>query len=393
MNLADIMTNLPVIIQRLSSDQFASIRDEWNVLLKRSAATSPFLLWEWMHTWWTNFGEAHTLLMLSFRRDGRLIGLAPLHIRTSSAGIRRVRILSDDLADHLDLIAAPGEETAVVEGLWDYLRENTGIWDLIQLLHIREGATALVQPRAAASGVCWKARIQENLCRVVSVGKDFSTYLEMRPGLSFRRKFSKKVRRLMETEKAELVRPDSGQVEEFMRIFIAMHERRSVQMGRRSAFLDVRAVRFIGSAAKSLFDLGVLRLVFLEVKNQATACYVGLEMKNRLFLFQSGIDPDWMHLSSGAVLTYLVIKDGFERGLSEIDFLSGEESYKDIWATDRRLQYDLFAYRLTMRGIAVAANDTLRRSLWMALRILTRSRLAAAPVDAAKRMMLRARKN
>ena len=40
---------------------FSALRAEWNSLLRASASASPFLTWEWLHTWWQQLGGASTL--------------------------------------------------------------------------------------------------------------------------------------------------------------------------------------------------------------------------------------------------------------------------------------------------------------------------------------------
>ena len=55
------------------------LRPEWNGLLCRSPASSVFLTWEWIATWWEHFGREGDLLILAVRDEsGRLVGLAPL---------------------------------------------------------------------------------------------------------------------------------------------------------------------------------------------------------------------------------------------------------------------------------------------------------------------------
>ncbi len=36
--------------------RLAALRGEWTALFDAAASPSPFLSWEWLHTWWRHFG-------------------------------------------------------------------------------------------------------------------------------------------------------------------------------------------------------------------------------------------------------------------------------------------------------------------------------------------------
>ncbi len=73
------------LIEHWDEARFASSREEWQALLQHSDADPLFLSWDWMHGWWVLFRkQTDELRLLAVRRNGELVGLAPLHVHRGS---------------------------------------------------------------------------------------------------------------------------------------------------------------------------------------------------------------------------------------------------------------------------------------------------------------------
>ena len=48
-------------------------------------------------------------------------------------------------------------------------------------------------------------------------------------------------------------------------------------------------------------------------------------------MYQSGLDPAASHLEAGHAVCYAAIRDCFETGHRQFDFLRGDEPYKAFW--------------------------------------------------------------
>ncbi|MEU8674789.1 GNAT family N-acetyltransferase [Streptomyces sp. NPDC048560] len=58
--------------------EFGALADEWDALHRRCRTATPFQSHAWLHSWWLSYGPAGRLRVVLARRDGRLIGAAPL---------------------------------------------------------------------------------------------------------------------------------------------------------------------------------------------------------------------------------------------------------------------------------------------------------------------------
>ncbi|MBT2507281.1 GNAT family N-acetyltransferase [Streptomyces sp. ISL-98] len=58
--------------------RFAELQAEWDALHRRCATATPFQSHAWLHSWWLSYGTNGLLRVVLARRNGRLIGAAPL---------------------------------------------------------------------------------------------------------------------------------------------------------------------------------------------------------------------------------------------------------------------------------------------------------------------------
>ncbi|MFI6564643.1 GNAT family N-acetyltransferase [Streptomyces sp. NPDC050534] len=60
--------------------EFAALAEEWGRLHASCPSATPFQTHAWLHSWWLSYGTPGGLRLFLVRRDGRLVGAAPLTI-------------------------------------------------------------------------------------------------------------------------------------------------------------------------------------------------------------------------------------------------------------------------------------------------------------------------
>ena len=79
------------------------------------------------------------------------------------------------------------------------------------------------------------------------------------------------------------------------------------------------------------------RLAVLYIDGKAVAAQLWFVVQNKASIFRLAYDEDWKHYSTGSILTaYLMryVMDIYK--VEEIDFLTGNEVYKQDWMSERR---------------------------------------------------------
>ena len=85
---------------------------------------------------------------------------------------------------------------------------------------------------------------------------------------------------------------------------------------------------FFRSLAKAMAQARLLRFGILELESLPIAAVLCFDYNNRVYLYNSGYDPQYGSLSAGLISKILSIKDSIERGRDKYDFLRGAENYK-----------------------------------------------------------------
>lgn len=329
----------------------------WDQLVDSSPLPSPFL-----RSWWlTGAGGPgrHFLLVV----DGaHLLGGLALEWRHP---MRSVRVMGDGslCPDHLDLLAAPGHEAAVVSLLRDWLCRPGE--RLLDLKGIRAGSRLIEalpgrvrrEPMAGApftplpdSPEAYRAALPSQFRKNLRV----SAKRLAAEGVTHRAIRGQAVRARLET----------------------LRELHQAQWGSRSGFLPVFdrfAAGFSGGCAAD-------EVVVHELGNDdlVVATVTAFEVAGRVSLYQSArlTDRRWRDVTT--ILLAAIIDDACVRGLSEVDFLRGDEPYKGRFAPDRREMSRLVAGHGVVGRLGGVTKATTFRATKTAVRCVRFGRSAVA---------------
>jgi CelD/BcsL family acetyltransferase involved in cellulose biosynthesis len=295
---------------------------QWDQLVDSSPLPSPFL-----RSWWlTGAGGPgrHFLLVI----DGaHLLGGLALEQRHP---MRSVRMIGDGslCPDHLDLLAAPGHEAAVVSLLRDWLRRPGE--RLLDLKGIRAGSWLI---KALPGRV---RREPMAVAPFTPLTDSAAAYRATLPS-QFRRNLRVSAKRLA----AEGVTHRTIRGRAVLQHLDILRELHQSQWGSRSGFLPVFdrfAAGFAGGCAAdevAVHELGNDSLV--------VAIVTAFEVAGRVSLYQSARLTDRRWRDATTVLLAAIIDDACARGFSEVDFLRGDEPYKGRFAPNHREMFRLVA--------------------------------------------------
>jgi CelD/BcsL family acetyltransferase involved in cellulose biosynthesis len=129
----------------------------------------------------------------------------------------------------------------------------------------------------------------------------------------------------------------------------------------------------LAALVDGLGKLGALCIVVLECDGEVVAGSINAIQGNRLMAFFATYDPVVARASPGIMLMTHYIKWAFDNGITEVDFLRGEEVYKFEFANTFVTLDGFLASRTVIGALVLAAHG-----LWNAAR---RSAKAPKPVE------------
>jgi CelD/BcsL family acetyltransferase involved in cellulose biosynthesis len=365
----------------------AALRPKWGALCEESEAGCLFLTPEWLVPWWEHFGADRDLCCIAVFDCERLVGFLPLFSElTRFAGIpaRRVAFVGDGATgcDYLDILAAPGRETDVRAAVLDALGELS--WDVCDLDSLwRDSPTAhfLAQRfpnrrtiRSSDAGlggpaarVVRDARLRFVCPRIPLTGtaEEFFASLGRRENLRRREKWLYK----QPGVSIEVART-AAEARPAVERFFELHRARWAVEGGSDGLADPRYEAFHRAAVRELAERGWLRLYTLFVARRPVASVYGVVHKQTFLYYQSGYDPAWASKSVGLILLARTVQDAWREGLSEFDFLRGNEAYKSEWARGDRWTIQMRLWRgargqaaRTARQATVFARESIKAAL------------------------------
>lgn len=341
-------------IERVGLEEFENSRETWNAIARAMSYPSVFCTWEWVYTWWEHFGRVYEPFVLFLRRDGELRGILPL--------FRETRLLRNDgkigkillyggstkvYPDHLDVICAPEDAAECLEAFLGYLHREGASWDVTQLPYISEdSAIARWGGQAPASELFIQHPV--SVAPYVSITGDYESYLSQLSS-NERQKIRSRRRKLLDAEGVNYVRVQRHQFHDAFESLLQLHEKRAKQKNIRSSFVLSGISAFHDSLLTRLPEDQVWLRCLCKGKTTIAAFY-GFKHCGYVFYYQLGYDPDWAKHAPGAVLLQETIREAFESGCVEYNFLQGGEEFKFRWTVARRVLLHAVAFNVTACG-------------------------------------------
>ncbi|WP_242335839.1 GNAT family N-acetyltransferase [Anaeromyxobacter sp. SG66] len=379
------------VVEHRDPARLAVLKEEWRALFDAAQAPSPFLSWEWLHTFHRCFAARRPIWILEARdRDARLAGLLVLSARPGLVGERRFSLLGNGLtgADGLDVLARPEHAAAAREAIARALAAGAAAWDVLCLEDLPCGSPTVAALRAAMAPRGVRAQVERGfVCPGFVVRGTFEQHLSR---IRRRETYTRRVRWLEKQAGFRIEVAAADEATAAMDDFLRLHRLRWEVEGGSSGIPPGPVEEFHREVAPLLAARGWLRMYRLFVGRDAIAAVYGLEVGRRFFYYQSGYDPAWSARSPGVVLVGRTVADAYARGLTDYDFLRGTEAYKMDWAWDRRETCSVRLQAPSLRaGTAVAAEEAFRAArgiarsvaperVWGALRRARRSLEASA---------------
>jgi hypothetical protein len=326
-------------------NQFLELRYKWNNVLDRCRDKHIYLTWEYLSTYWKHFGKEKKLRILCIKDKNKIIAIAPL--RQSRLGFSGplsydvieplgYRGLMPEGADYTGFILAE-REAECLQLFLDYLVKHDS-WDFIYLMDI-PGNSAIPGLLSQISNLIPLAFETEKgaSCPYMLIPNSVDALMKTLSH-NFRYNLRRSMRKLQsDFHKVEFKKYDEvGSVEETMRSFFELHQKRCKSKGLPGVFAKREICNFYIDFAKLFADNDWLALYFLLVDDKPIAAHYCFEYKNKIYFALGGFDPYYSSYSVGNLVHLKTIEKSIEKGLEEYDFLKGDEAYKSGWTANRR---------------------------------------------------------
>jgi CelD/BcsL family acetyltransferase involved in cellulose biosynthesis len=314
---------------------FTALRPHWNALLRSSASDSPFLTWEWLHSWCTHLAGSAMVKLVAVRDGAELIAVAPFCVVPGRLPwFSQIALMGTGCAgsDYLDLIAQAGREGEAISAIAGYLNAQQ---TTVRLDRLPDASVAeRLATRLTADG--WVVTsAPDGVCPVIPLaGHTWDSYLATL-GSAHRANVRRRLRGIEQQFRVrfDLVTSDGDRMAALDSL-ARFHQRRFQPRGGSTAFHTPAVRAFQDEATRRALDRGWLRMYVLRLDDEIAAVMYGLLYGRTFYFYQHGFDDRFSRHSIGLVLMAHTVRAAIDNGAATFDLLWGTEAYKSLWARE-----------------------------------------------------------
>lgn len=322
-----------------------ALKPQWNDLLKSSASDTVFLTSEWLDCWLKTVGAASQPFVVVVKDNGHIVALAPLitvQYRETVMPVRRLQFIGAPHADYADFIVV-GDRESCVRAIFACLLEHAREWDFVELLHIADVSPnwQTLLAMLDATGLPYTVS-KWSVCPYIRLGTPFEDYLRSLPkSLRYDLRRGEQSLRDMGELQYELLCDGDLRKDAFPH-FLEMLGRRESATARSGSPSGEKIRRlFLGALLEDEKAAHLVHFSRLTLNRQDLAYHLGFEYGGKLYWYKPVFEPRYGKYSPGKILIKYAIKYADSVGVSELDFLLGDEPYKFQWTNTARTSYNI----------------------------------------------------
>jgi CelD/BcsL family acetyltransferase involved in cellulose biosynthesis len=129
------------------------------------------------------------------------------------------------------------------------------------------------------------------------------------------------------------------QLDEILEMMFKTHIEQWASRGQNSLFMKPQFRSFFHKLARIALNLNKLHFTYVTVDEEIWHIHFGLTHRDSLLWYKPTFISRFSKHSPGIIHLALLIEDCIKKGIGEIDFGYGGESYKSLWSTHSRNLY------------------------------------------------------
>ena len=326
-------------MQFVSYSSLDELPDSADALFAQASKDSIFFSRPWFENLIrSNPDSCRTILLACVVEDGNVLAILPLEKRSGEHWYALTNLYSSLYTLLLDVRRPQEVAKCLAQGLvklkFSLLRLDPVAEDDRNLRYFQQAMESLgISCHRKFRFYNWIHRTR---------GQSFTEYMQARPA-KVRNTIARKTRKL-EREHGYTIRLFSdGDVQNALEDYGTVYNKSWKANELYGDFIEGLASRLAGQ--------GWLRLAILYIEGKAAAAQFWFVVHGRASIFKLAYDEAWKHYSPGTILTCYLMEHVIDNDrISEIDFLTGNDSYKQDWMSERRERCSLSFIRSPESG-------------------------------------------
>ncbi len=323
-----------------------TVKGVWESLLEKSDTKTIELTYEWQMAYWQQFHQEAELFVLIVREAGSIIAISPLKItrkKVLGIRIRCLEIIAARTSNYQDPIIGKNSEDMLI-CILDYLLENRGLWDQINLWHIPETSKTARFLLGQLGSYPLLSIAETEKCTYLALNKSWEEHKKSLGKHRRHRMTNKRGRIEREIGKIQLrTSSTENQLISDLQVFFDLHQKRWNPTDTPSMFIDSKYQDFYKGAGLQLLPKGQFCLATLDAGGITLGSLLYFVFGRSILVQLVTYDPDYHKYSPIIVLIELFADEKLEDCYDEIDF-GTYYPWKETWANQLKNRLNLIIF-------------------------------------------------
>lgn len=332
---------------------FLNLKDDWNNLLSQSTSDNLFLRHEWLSNWWSSYNNKNksALMALLLKKDGRLIGAAPLMLskdKMRGLPIKKIAFMGESSWTTGDFLTAEQKEEAL-EKIIEYI---LGIkWDMMDLQNVPEESEnirimAEILKKKGIGHLSMPASSSPYLIADAS----WDSFYNQR-SIRFKKAMRNKINKINKSGAVKIQKYSTPEeVKRVLPIIFEIGLKGWKHKINNAISSTEENKRFYTQLSETMSSLGWLNIWLLSLNEKPIAFEYHIRHKNTIHGLIADYDEDYRELSPGSILDFNIMQHIFNNEKCEYDLGSGNSFYKMNWTEKAKRYQSHYFYNNTFNG-------------------------------------------
>jgi CelD/BcsL family acetyltransferase involved in cellulose biosynthesis len=358
---------------------FLQLEREWRKLVQVAGTRNPFLCWEWVSEWVSEFcGDR--LLTAVIRDAGAVVAIAPFYRNSYmiGPGVRATCLQlfgpreDQHIFEQREILIDPKRQSGVLTSIVECLSAQPVDW--IELAAQGDAVQALEDAlRAVPPSMSPRTR-SRTVVPIMALRQSWDVQHR-----ALKRNVKESIRHCYNSLKRDghrftvSIEVSSDQADGSLDTFLRLYQQRSALSGRArhfNHFSTERRRRFLSRAVRRMMEAGSLEFCTVKIGDEVVASRICMTMLDTLYLYYSGLDPRYWRYSPTTLLVTERLRRAIDQQLCFINFSPGTDQSKTRWGVDLVPRLDVTVVsrnpirRLKFTLISLRKSDRFRNLYW-----------------------------
>jgi len=344
--------------------EFSAIACEWDTALIGSGNYNPFLLSDFIITWWKHFNNGLKLRIFIIYNSGEIVGGMPLFMRKNGCSDSFARILhylGGPAANYTEPFYAT-EETKILPLLEDALAKRND-WDVLYLTDVRAGNRLIGEYRSnvvKSHFMLYLSQDHMNWAIDLSLGKEnYFAGLSKKLMGDLRRKRKHLINNHGELKLKEIKGKEG--VERYFDFYAEFSVRAFSARNRRSILENKRYIAFLREFLVLMDQNQRLDTHALVARDKVMAVSFGYRFGKGFNCVLTSFNYEYKHFRPGYLLIEELVKEICNQGETYYNWYGHAQFYKSQFCNMQTPLYRFLMVKRTVRGYTYILFKTARK--------------------------------